>query len=585
MRLFGYYAFHSFKNQLKKIFKSWVIIFILACGVIGGGIGFGAAKISEMAESRQEEEAPEDVLEEMLPEDVVEEAEAEDNAESEEGGFTISDGAGGTVSGTALAEAIAGVAVLVILALHCIFADKSGSAIFLPADVTLLFPSPMKPQSVLLFRLSAQLGATVFASIYLIAQLPNLMQTGFGALFAWMVIAVWMLSLIGGRLLQVFLYTLASVKPGLKKYIRVVVYAVLAVCAAFLYLTKMRTGKGWIGAAADVFAQRSGRWIPLWGWLRAVVGAGAEGDARTAVLFLALTLAGFVVLCVVIWRMKADFYEEAMAKSEQTAQLLEAAAADNSGRLRVVRQRKKDRSDSIRRDEFSRGEGANVFFWKSIYNRFRFAYARVFTKTMLTYFALAAAVCFACRVMFQTDSVIPLAGAFAVFVFYRALGDPLSEDVSMEYFVMIPESMHAKLFYSLLGGIANCFLDIIIPLIVGTIVIGAPVWRILPWIPFILSIDVFATCTGTFIAVSIPKGAGRVVRQILQIMFLYFGLVPDIAILAIGIILGHTGIALLIASAVNVLLSAIFFALTPGFIAPAGGYRPVNVGNGTGAPS
>ena len=44
MRLFGYYALHSFKNQLKKLFKSWVIIFILACAVIGGLIGFGMGK-------------------------------------------------------------------------------------------------------------------------------------------------------------------------------------------------------------------------------------------------------------------------------------------------------------------------------------------------------------------------------------------------------------------------------------------------------------------------------------------------------------------------------------------------------------
>ena len=39
MRLYLYYALHSFKNQLKKIFKSWVIIMVVsmfALGVVAG---------------------------------------------------------------------------------------------------------------------------------------------------------------------------------------------------------------------------------------------------------------------------------------------------------------------------------------------------------------------------------------------------------------------------------------------------------------------------------------------------------------------------------------------------------------------
>ena len=31
MRLFFYYAFHTFKNQLRKLFKTWVFVFIAVC--------------------------------------------------------------------------------------------------------------------------------------------------------------------------------------------------------------------------------------------------------------------------------------------------------------------------------------------------------------------------------------------------------------------------------------------------------------------------------------------------------------------------------------------------------------------------
>ena len=62
MRMIGYYAVHSFLNQLKKIFKTWVLVFILACALIGGLIGAGIGALSEAAEENQPEAA-----EEFLP--------------------------------------------------------------------------------------------------------------------------------------------------------------------------------------------------------------------------------------------------------------------------------------------------------------------------------------------------------------------------------------------------------------------------------------------------------------------------------------------------------------------------------------
>ena len=142
MRLFLYYALHSFVNQLRKLFKTWVLIFLLACMLIGGLIGLGAAKLSDAAEQNQEAAQTE-----TLEENGEEPAETPDEDR------------------LALVELIAGAVILGILVYEVLSADKNGSKIFLPADVNLLFPSPMRPQSVLLFRLATQLGAAFAASI------------------------------------------------------------------------------------------------------------------------------------------------------------------------------------------------------------------------------------------------------------------------------------------------------------------------------------------------------------------------------------------------------------------------------------
>ena len=55
MRMFLYYAFHSFINQIKKLFKTWVMVFIIICFVFGMGIGILAVTISDLAEKNKEE--------------------------------------------------------------------------------------------------------------------------------------------------------------------------------------------------------------------------------------------------------------------------------------------------------------------------------------------------------------------------------------------------------------------------------------------------------------------------------------------------------------------------------------------------
>ena len=128
----------------------------------------------------------------------------------------------------AFLEAIAGLLILGVLAFEILSADRNGSKIFLPADVPLLFAAPMKPQSVLLFRLMTQMGTAIVASLYLLFQLPNLiLNLGLGLFSALGLIVAWILLIILGRLVQVLLYTVCSTHPEFKPWIRRILYAVL----------------------------------------------------------------------------------------------------------------------------------------------------------------------------------------------------------------------------------------------------------------------------------------------------------------------------------------------------------------------
>ncbi len=550
MRLFGYYAWHSLKNQIKKLFKTWVLIFLLICFVMGALLGVGLGMLEDSTEPEDPGYTEEVPPQEELPEEPMSPQQAQ-----------------------TLIELVAGGVILGMFLLMSFSADKNGSKIFLMADVNLLFASPMKPQSVLLFRLMTQLGLLLLSSLYILFQLPNLvMNMGLTVWGAVGIAVAWLFTLVASHLLQVLLYTLAATWPKVKKHLRTGIYLVLGLVAGGYILFTRSTELNYYDAAVAFFNHPVTRFIPFWGWIKAICMGAITGNVWMALSAVLATVAGGAVLAVIIWRIPADFYEDAMAKSQETAELLEVAQAEKS--TGFVK-RKKDRSEKLRRDGMTRGRGASVFFWRILYNRFRFAHFGIFTKTSETYLVAAVAVGCLCQFAFQTDGTVPVVLTLAVLSFFRSMGNPLAEDTSKDFFRMIPEATGKKLFYSLMGGTACCLMDLLPAMVVTVFLCGSDVLALLGWCIVILSVDFYGTNVGAFIDFSVPVKAGKTIKQLVQILFIYFGLVPDIIIMVIGIVSGQVTLASLGAGALNMALGGIFLALSPLFLDPK--EKPVRV--------
>lgn len=246
-----------------------------------------------------------------------------------------------------LVELVAGGVILAVFVFSAISADKNGSRIFQPADVNLLFASSMKPQSVLMFRLMTQLGTSILASVYLLFQLPNLVfNLGVSVWAALAVIATWCLTIALGKLLQILLYTVCSTHTKLKSYLRNGIYAFLLLLAGAYLLYWKASNDSYLVAAVGFFNATASRFIPLWGCLKGFCMFAMDGNIAGMLLCLAAIVAGGIVLAYIIWHVKADFYEDAMAKSEELAELLACAQSEKAG-VAVVK-RKKDRSDRLR---------------------------------------------------------------------------------------------------------------------------------------------------------------------------------------------------------------------------------------------
>ena len=555
MNMFLYYAVHSFKNQLKKLFRTWVLIYFIVCMLIGGAVGLFGAAVSQhepdtvRIEEEQEENKTESVTEHLQK--VIEE-----------------EPAALVVDIDAKVELITGIVVLFVLVFMTAMGDKFGSDIFQPADVSLLFPAPLKPQSVLMFRVSLQLGGIILLTLYMMIFMPMIfLSEGYSMKTALMVVAAWGFTLCTGQFLRIAVYTAGATCHRIRKTIRFAGGVLLGIIAAgFMAFWQMHDGTI-LQAAAGYFNHPYTRFIPIWGWIKGIVIFSIEGNDMGAFLMCALLIFTLGIGFYLLWNFKADFYEDAISRSERTAKMLLEMKEGNT----LAVQRTKKRSDKTAREGVMRGKGAAVFFYKTLYNRFRFAWLHVFTKTSAMY--LAVAVIFS--VIFKRSGGSAGFAAVALIIggisFFRSLGNPLEEDIRMPYFKLAPESTWKKLICSITGGGVNTLLDLLPGMILAMIIFREPCASVAGWIVLILTLDFYSTAVGAFIGESVPVSAGLMVKQIVQIMFVYFGLLPDAGIIAAGYVNAggmNFETSLFIAALVNVMIGIFFTVLIPLFIIP-----------------
>ncbi|MBQ3866068.1 MAG: hypothetical protein II776_04130 [Clostridia bacterium] len=496
MQMYLYYAWHSFVGVIRKLFRTWVAIFLVACiaigvifGIIGGILG---SALEDDVPVTEEEILPEEDLPGFLPE--------------------------GPDDKTALAvgELAVGAVVLIVLGLNVFTGEKSGSHIFTMADVNLLFPSPRKPQSVLLFKLGTRLFTYLLLTLYLLFQVPNLLNLGVPVPIIIALFPTWFFLLVFGQLLAVLIYTLTATRPAARKIVRPALYAILGIAAAGFILYTRLNGLGLWEAARLFFNSAVSRFIPVWGWIKAIPFLIYEKNW----LWLGLDAAGLILTTALlvrfIWGLDADFYEDALGYAEELDRAAREAAENGKGFARL---KKKEHKAETREARLA-GEGAAVFFHKSLAIRFRAGLLGFFTKTGGLYLLLAAAGGAGGRFLLQTRSILPVALPLLLAVFIRSFGNPILADVTKSFFLLIPDKTGAKVFWSHLGGTAGTLLDLLPAFLLGWALTGSGVFDAMGWLIFLVTVDFYVASFGVFTDCIVPESVPKQVKAMLQVLLI-----------------------------------------------------------------
>lgn len=553
MRLWGYYALHTFINTIKKIFKSKVMIVILCSFLIGGVVGGSVGFISSLVEDQVQTENS-----------VSKDDKTNDPAQMEEDFMTV--------HADAIRESIpaATMILLLVVVLWGIYGgSKKGSDFFLMADANILFAAPLKAQTVLMFRLSFQMLALLFFTFYLIFQVPSMkLILGLDNFAIVAIFLAWGMLLFMSKLMSVFTYTLTATYEHLKKYVVPFVFAVGLLVVAATGAVYISTGNDYMATLRLTYGADWSNYIPVFGWYKAMVMNAINGHVFASLGYMALNLVFLIALVWGIWHIKADFYEDALAgaqkRDDMTKAALEGRNINKDKKQSAKRTQKLEHK--VRKSYELKGWGASVFLHKSILNRRRFSKFGFVTNTLLLYLAIGGlgAAFMAYKTDLREISVIGL--IMALTLFFRNFGNPIEIESSHNWLFLVPEDPYKKVLYAILAGSVDCVLDLLPGIVVATVILrGNPLMALL-WLATLVSMDFMFSCFGLLLQAILPSGAMDVVKSMLQMMLRAFIIVVIAIAFAIGTVLQGLALGAVFCMFTSLAVGTICFIVYPSLL-------------------
>lgn len=553
MRLWGYYALHTFINTIKKIFKSKVMIVILCSFLIGGVVGGSVGFISSLIEDQAQTESS-----------VSKDDKTNDPAQMEEDFMTV--------HADAIRESIpaATMILLLVVVLWGIYGgSKKGSDFFLMADANILFAAPLKAQTVLMFRLSFQMLALLFFTFYLIFQVPSMkLILGLDNFAIVAIFLAWGMLLFMSKLMSVFTYTLTATYEHLKKYVVPFVFAVGLLVVAATGAVYISTGNDYMATLCLTYGADWSNYIPVFGWYKAMVMNAINGHVFASLGYMALNLVFLIALVWGIWHIKADFYEDALAgaqkRDDMTKAALEGRNINKDKKQSAKRTQKLEHK--VRKSYELKGWGASVFLHKSILNRRRFSKFGFVTNTLLLYLAIGGlgAAFMAYKTDLREISVVGL--IMALTLFFRNFGNPIEIESSHNWLFLVPEDPYKKVLYAILAGSVDCVLDLLPGIVVATVILrGNPLMALL-WLATLVSMDFMFSCFGLLLQAILPSSAMDDVKSMLQMMLRAFIIVVIAIAFAIGTVLQGLALGAVFCMFTSLAVGTICFIVYPSLL-------------------
>jgi hypothetical protein len=341
--------------------------------------------------------------------------------------------------------------------------DK-GSTYFRMSDVNMLFPSPLRPNQIMIYGFVRQIGGTLLLMMIALFQVPNLknqfVMQSYGPLIILLSVVMYMMAY---PVFAMLIYSWTS-KTKQRRKIGKRALDGLALLVGLLFLLSLAQTRKLDAALIGLFDHAAMNWVPVLGWIRMVLNAAVDGVGPLFWLGIGLTLVTVIVFTVWVYRVNLDYYEDVLEATEFT----EAAyAAKREGRNMQFNQKVRS---GVRQG--ITGGGGKAIFSRSILEKRKTSLLLFFDKTSLI--IVIASIAFK---LFMPDEAGPGFSslfsilAFSVYMLFLFSVQGLwAGELEKPYLYLIPATAAEKLFYvTLADNIKNLLDGVLLFVIAGVL--------------------------------------------------------------------------------------------------------------------
>ena len=211
--------------------------------------------------------------------------------------------------------------------------DK-GSTYFRMSDVNLLFPSPLRPNQIMIYGFVRQIGGTLLLMMIALFQVPNLknqfVMQSYGPLVILLSVVIYMMAY---PVFAMLIYSWSS-KTKERRKIGKRVLDGLALLVGLLFLLSLVQTRKLDAALIGLFDHAAVNWVPVLGWIRMVMSAAVDGIGPLFWLGIGLTLLTVAGLHHMgSTRVNLDYYEDVLEATEYTEAAYAAKRSGNTMRF------------------------------------------------------------------------------------------------------------------------------------------------------------------------------------------------------------------------------------------------------------
>lgn len=362
---------------------------------------------------------------------------------------------------------------------------------FTLSDVSMLFPSPLKPNKVLFYGLTRQLGLSLLLGFFLLFQY-SWMHAAYGVGYLHLVLIVlgYALCLFLGQICAMAAYTRTSGNDSARRVVRYLVYGItVAFVAGLIYscMPKITVGAnseemlsfalyGALDAGAE-FLSVIGVFFPVSGWAAGLIGGIFTGEYMTAGICALLMLAAFAIALLLVIKNKNNYYEDVL----QTAEVAQSAiTAKKEGQPAEVTPKKV----RVGKTGLDKGSGSSAMFYKHLLENRR---SGVFMFSKMTLIFMGVTI--GCAVMYsfifsdEGDSTAAFVAVFTMSTYMQMFSESMgrfSWEISKPYIYLIPEPPFKKLLWATAETLlADCVEAVLLFVPIGLILNIGPIETVL----------------------------------------------------------------------------------------------------------